>query len=574
MAVPYYLDFLALLVLNFVLSLAALGMPHRSEGKTTTTSDDELIRLLPGGPVVRLIGVFVLTLMLWLIFIFGTVTFLYQMLGDLVLVGLLMSFMGLKGSDGVRRRALALMAVFLLAGVVGVGYYGVYAQVNNASYFNSLLNFQPGSRLFSNSTLQLGKLPLVSQDYASSIASSHLSDFGGSVQLVDSEQIVHEGQPYWIFTVAPTNTFAENHELGFILVDAVNGSYDEVQSPNTVGPGLFLASAIDFHSFLADTSIVIGNHYPTPSLVNLSAVDYVFTQSQVGLDAVTSFNGGTIYSSSGTVSATYSGLSSPSYVNQPWDKFLVASLADQWGSTRSGNGTFSIFAGGFLTIPASQFRLALSSDEELIPYKNGTAFMLFMSPANAPNSLEGVILAFRNQFTFYNMQGMNLVSPDYAKATVQSKLPALSNGQLFAANPVIYPAQGKFVWIVPYYYNSGGGIVQFQGIAVMDASNAGNLVIQQSQGTIAQTRDAALASLLGGSTGNQSQTTAVSGTVQNLVSYVQNGNTFVSVEVNGTYYLASANTLPFSEWVQALQLKVGQTVQLQVQGQEIVGLKT
>ncbi|HKT21426.1 MAG TPA: hypothetical protein VJR06_02205, partial [Nitrososphaerales archaeon] len=190
-----------------------------------------------------------------------------------------------------------------------------------------------------------------------------------------------------------------------------------------------------------------------------------------------------------------------------------------------------------------------------------------------PNSLQGVILAYRSHFTFYNMQGMNLVSPGYAEATVQSKLPALSNGQLFAANPVIYPDNGKFIWIVPYYYNSGSGIVQFQGIAVMDATNAGNLVIQASQGSIAQTRDAALNSLLAGSTGNQSLTTTVSGTIQDYVSYVQGGNTFVSIEVNGTYYLASANTLPFNEWVQALQLKVGETVQLQVQSQEIIGLK-
>ena len=271
---------------------------------------------------------------------------------------------------------------------------------------------------------------------------------------------------------------------------------------------------------------------------------------------------------------TYGGLNAPDYVNQPWDKFLVASLANQWGSTRTGNGSFSLFAGGFLTIPASQYRLALSGDEELIPYESGTALMLFMSPANAPNSLQGVVLAFKNHFTFYNMQGMNLVSPDYAKATVQSKLPALSSGQLFAANPVIFPANGKFVWIVPYYYNSGVGIVQFQGIAVMDATNAGNLVIQSSQGAIAQTRDAALASLLAGNLGNQSQTTTITGTIQDYVSYVQNGNTFVSIEVSGTYYSASANTLPFSEWVHALQLKVGQTVRLQVQGQEIVSLKT
>ena len=569
MALPYYLDFTALLVSNLLLSLLVLGIPRRR----SADAEEEAVRLLPGGPVARVIGVVVGSLMLWAIFIFGTVPFLYQELADVILVGLLMSILrGARGGPN-RRQTFALAIIFLLAAAFGVGYYGFYAQVNNAYYFNSQMNFQRGSSLFSNSTLQIGKLPLVSQDYANSIASSHLSDFGGSVQLVDSEQIVHQGQPYWIFTVAPTNTFAENHELGFILVNAVNGSYYEVQSPNNIGPGLFLTSAIDFHSFLADTGIVIGNHYPTPSLTNLSTIDYIFTQSQVGLDGVTSFNGGVIYSADGSVLLTYGGLNSPDYVNQPWDKFLVASLADQWGSTRSGNGSFSLFAGGFLTIPASQFRLALSGDEELIPYKNGTALMLFMSPANAPNSLEGVILAYRSQFTFYNMQGMNLVSPDYAKATVQSKLPALSTGQLFAANPVIYPANGKFVWIVPYYYNSGSGIVQFQGIAVMDASNAGNLVIQAAQGTIAQTRDAALASLLSGTIGNQSQTSMVAGTIQNYVSYVQNGNTFVSIEVNGTYYLASANTLPFNEWVQALQLKVGQTVQLQVQGQEIVGLK-
>lgn len=565
---PYYFDFAALLGLNLLLSVLVLGVPGRQK---PAADEGEPARLL-GGPKATLIGLGLFSLLLWGAFIAGTVPFLYQALGDLVLVGLLLSVARLTRTGG-SRKAFAFIALFLLAGVAGAGYYGAYAQVNNSYYFNSLLTFQPGSNLFSNSTLQLGKLPLVSQDFASSIASSHLSDFGGSVQLVDSEQIVHDGQPYWIFTVAPTNTFAENHELGFILVDAVNGSYYEVQSPNTIGPGLFLTSGIDLHSYLSNTAIVIGNHYPTPSLVNLSSVDYVFTQSQVGLDGVTSFNGGVIYSQSGSVIASYSGLDSPAYVNQPWDKYLVASLADQWGSTRASNGTFSLFAGGFLTIPASQSRLALSSDEELIPYENGTAFMLFMSPANAPNSLEGVLLAYRSQFTFYNMQGKNLISPDYAKATVQSKLPALSNGQLFAANPVLYPAQGQFIWIVPYYYNSGSGIVQFQGIAVMDASNAGNLVIEASQGTIAQTRDAALASLFSGAVGNQSLTSAVNGTVQDYVSYVQNGNTFVSVEVNGAYYLASANTLPFAEWIQALHLKVGQSVVLQVQGQEIIGLK-
>jgi hypothetical protein len=570
MAVPVYLDLIILTVMNVLLSFIGFGIPRRTHGVRVERGEPER---LPTGFASRIALIAVASIIFGSLMIFGETPFLYQFLIDFVLVGLIFSASRLRDLDSPRRTASVLVVLFLLTGIGAGAYYGVYSQVNNSYYFNSLLNFKAGNTLFANSTLPVGKLPLVSEDYAMSIASSHLSDFGGSVQLVDDEQIVSGDQPYWIFTVAPTNTFAENKELGFILVDAVNGSYYEAKSPNTVGPGLFLFSEINLHSYLDDTSIVVGNHYPTPPTSNFSSIYYVFTQSQVRLDGVTAFNGGKIYGADGSVVAQYSGLDSPSYVNQPWDKFLVANLASEWGSTRASNGTFSLFAGGLFTIPASQSRLALSADEELIPYKNGTAFMLFMEPANAPNSLGGVILAYKSQFTFYNMEGMNLVSPDYAAATVQSKLPALSNGQLFAANPVIYPTQNKFVWIVPYYYDSGTGIVQFQGIAVMDASNAGNLVIQPNQGSIEQTRDIALAGLLGGGSGNQTGSNVVNGTVQAFVTYVQSGNTYASIELNGTYYYATANSLPFDQWVQALQLKPGDAVQVQVQGTEIVGLK-
>jgi len=109
----------------------------------------------------------------------------------------------------------------------------------------------------------------------------------------------------------------------------------------------------------------------------------------------------------------------------------------------------------------------------------------------------------------------------------------------------------------------------------MDASNAGSLVIQPAQGSIGNTRDLALAGLLNGTAGSPPQnttTTSVNGTVQSFVTYVQSGNTYASIELNGTYYYATASSLPLAQWVQALQLKTGETVQLQVQGAEIVGL--
>lgn len=396
MAISVYLDLALLSLVNLILLFVIFGLPGRKSG----SEEDRDVRYNYG--ILRTIVVItVISVLLGLLFIFVTVTFLYELFADIVLVGLSMS--ALHYSENIRnpgKKSTLLIVLFILLGSVGAGYYGWYAQVNNAYYFNHLLEFEPGNILFSNSTLRLGELPLVSEDYAKSIASSHLSEFGGSVQLVDEEQIVHQGQPYWIFTVAPTNTFAENHELGFVLVDAVNGSYIDIKSPNDIGPGLFLFNEIDFHSFLEDTTIVIGNHYPTPSLQGNSTVYYVFTQNQVQLDGATAFNGGTIYGPDGSMVSKYEGLDSPAYVNQPWDKFVVAQLATNWGSTRSGNNTFSVFAGGFFTIPASQFRLALSTDQELIPYRNGTAFMLFVSPANAPNSLVGVILTYRDQFPF------------------------------------------------------------------------------------------------------------------------------------------------------------------------------
>ena len=391
MSVPVYLDLVVLSAMNILLTMIAFGVPGRGSRITIEREEYDRARV-PKGPVWRIVGIVVITIVLGVLLILGEVPFLYQVLFDFVLVGLISSALRLRNVDvdSSKRTASILVVLFLLSGIGAGAYYGWYAQVNNASYFNSLLEFRPGSELFSNSSLQIDRIPLVSEGYANSIASSHLSDFGGSVQLVDNEQIISGGQPYWIFSVAPTNTFAEDHELGFILVNAVNGSYYEVKSDNTIGPGLFLLSGIDLHSFTDDTSIVIGNHYPTPPSQNLSTVYYVFTQSQIQLDGVTSFNGGVIYGADGSVVGQYSGLSSPSYVNQPWDKYLVANLTSEWGSTRTGNGTFSVFAGGFFTIPASQYRLALNSDEELIPYENGTALMLFMSPANAPNSLAGV----------------------------------------------------------------------------------------------------------------------------------------------------------------------------------------
>ena len=479
--------------------------------------------------------------------------------------------------------------VVVILVVVG-GWGGLFT----AQHFNSELQQMPGSALFANDTLPTDRIPIVSEQYASYLATSHLSDFGGNVQIVDNEMIVSNNTPYWIFSVAPTNVFAVDHLMGFVLVNAVTGNYTDVFQNSTIANGLWFLHDVGFNVYINNVQYTIGNWYPQPA--PNGQIDYVVTFDSYHANGVTSFGGGEVLSPNGAVIARWTGLSGyPAWVNQPWDKTLLPTLASTWAGDRTGQNSFGFFAGGFVWIKASRWMMQLDNGAELIPYENGTAFMQFLSPANNGNGLAGVLLATGGRVQFYNMEGLGMISSAAAKATVQSKLPALSGANYSTANPVLYPIGKYYAWIVPYYSTEAiTSIVQLQGIGIVDAMNSAHFVTIQSQyGSVTSTGVTtmmanAVEKFLGtvvSNTTSSANVTTVSGYIGARVTFDQNGTTIVGIEMyandnatfiatQGVWYYGSAAMLNDTEMTDLLMQQVPSYVltTLEINGNQIVGV--
>ena len=458
--------------------------------------------------------------------------------------------------------------------VIAVGGWG---GLNTASHFDKQMQYMPGDALFMGNALPYDKIPIVSEPYAKYIATSHLSDFGGNAIITDSEMIVSNQTPYWIFSVAPANTLAVNHLLGFVMVNAVDANYTEIFQNIYVGAGLWLLSDSSLKTYVGGTEYAIGNHYPQPAPDG--KIDYVVTRDSYNYDGVYSFGGGVVYNPNGTVATTWQGISAPSWINQPWDKNLIDSLVSNWAVSRTGNHSFGFFARGFFTIRASPWMMQVDNGSELIPYGNATAYMQFLSPASNPNGLGGVILATGPHIYFYNMESMSMISASAAKATIQSKLPALSGATYFTANPVLYPVGSYYAWIVPYYsQESTTNIIQLQGIGIVDAENSAHFVDIQSQyASISSTgveklMSTAIESFLHNTTMiHTSNLTKVTGIITHLDQFDQNGSTVVAIQLNdSSWYFASASYMNDTEMVTVLSLTINETVEFEVSGSQVV----
>lgn len=466
------------------------------------------------------------------------------------------------------------MIVVLAVLLVGIGGWG---GLGTASHYNTELKVTSGSSLFANDTLPYDEIPIVSEQYASYIATSHLSDFGGNVMITDNEMIVYNGSPYWIFSIAPTNVFAVNHLVGFVLVNAVDANYTDIFQKSYFGNGLWFLSNINVHAYLGNTQYSMGNHYPQPA--PNGQVDYVVTYDSYSANGVMSLAGGAAFSPTGQEVVHWTNISNaPTWINQPWDKSLLDSIISTWASSRTGNNSFGFFAGGLFSIKASPWMMSVDNISELIPYHGRAAYMQFLSPASNPNGLGGVMLATGGTIYFYNMEGMSMISATAAKATIQAKLPALSGATYFTANPILYPVGKYYAWIVPYYSEeSTTNIVQLQGVGIVDAENSAHYVNIQSQfASISSTGVEKLMSnavesfLKSNVVQNTTNYTKISGIITHEYQFDQNGSTIVAIQLNNSsWYFAGASYLNNTEMVSVLSLSVNETVGFEVIGDQI-----
>ena len=227
-----------------------------------------------------------------------------------------------------------------------------------------------------------------------------------------------------------------------------------------------------------------------------------------------------------------------------------------------------------MTIPASEYKLDIAGSQELIPYGGHSALLIFLSPAGAPKSLDGVLMVTNSTFTYYNFEGANLISPSYAQGLTEGQFTQRAGGNLTAGAPILYPINGVYSWVVPsYYYDTQAKITYLWGIGVMNAVNGSNFQWIPSATPISSPigvtglLNQAIKTFIG-----TSIFSSVNGTVQNTKTYVQNGETTVAVEVDNMWYQGTANTMAFDDWIQVLSINVGSTVSLQVSGQTITGI--
>jgi hypothetical protein len=177
-------------------------------------------------------------------------------------------------------------------------------------------------------------------------------------------------------------------------------------------------------------------------------------------------------------------------------------------------------------------------------------------------------------FTYYNFEGYNFISPSYAQGLTEGQFTQRAGGNLTAGAPILYPVNGVYSWIVPsYYYDTHAKITYLWGIGIMNAVNGSNFQWIPSATPISSPTgvtgllNQAIETFVGSSVFS-----TINGTVQNLQSYVQNGETTVAVELNNTWYQGTANTMPFDAWVQMLSISAGSKVTIQVSGQTVVGV--
>lgn len=569
-----------IVVLNFgILSLALL------KGLKVSNSHDQGIE---GGGLVAAVVILGIGFGLLETFI-GIITefpFIMQLVSFAILSAVLAVILGLPS---LKTLLVGVLIIVLI--IIPIGYnWGFESSVYNAQYLNSKIQFADGSQLFANQSLPINAIPIVSHDAAQVVATARLSDFGGNVLLADSEQIVYQGAPYWAFTIASTNTWAQNYEKGYVFVNAVNESYFEIHQQSAIGPALcgVCLSSIDVQSFMKNTGDGIGNWYPqvVPDGTAGLQVLYVVTLDQPQWGGFQTFDGGIVYNPDGSINTTYTGFTAPSYISQPWDRELLTQLAGSWASTNIGDGRFSYWAAGVLNNPASASRLQLDSDGQginyqLMPYQNRTALMMFFSPANQQNSLAGIMLVDGTKITYYNMIPYNFYSPTLAESEIQSHIPTISGGTVQTAQPILYNVNGQFVYLIPYFFNDNSNVL-FQGMGVVSAQKQGDVssvLIQQGQ-TITQVRDEALAEFFAGSNSTGVnigiQSTTVKGVVQHVTNVVEAGNSEVAIELNGTTYTATppsqTNPLTWNDWYALQSLGVGDNTTLVVKGTSIVGV--
>ena len=385
-------------------------------------------------------------------------------------------------------------------------------------------------------------------------------------KIVDWEEIAINGTPYWIFAVTPANTIAQNYVSKLILVHVQTGEVLVKEVHMTVGSGLWWTNNVRWRTYLL-TAQPIGNVYPFV----LGEEPYFAACSNKPINLGLSIIPGEIYvyRSDGSLRVVqqFSGdRSLPE--DYDWD-YLDGYIKDWLYFLAETNPvSFTIIPRGFLWIPASQHSQDLLNMTLLIPGKEGGTLRVYFgtSPAN-PNSIVSILIANNTGVYYYDVKRIGIYSPHYVQSLVQSKLPAISGGRLYAKYAQLVYIDG-YLWIVPIYALTS--VTTLWGVAVVNATNPQQMQIYQYSPSYGAYTDF-LRAVFSAKLSSQENMTCriVEGIISQRMEFVYRGDTYLALAVgNSTYY--AMPDIGLRDFLKLLAVRTGDYIKLCVSDDRIV----
>ena len=476
-----------------------------------------------------------------------------------------------------------LAAVLFLAYLLAVSSFIVFWQVQrvaNAAYFTSFIHM--GSGLPFNVEIPDGMVRLVTEEFATSIARRHMSEFGSNTQVLGCHITkTPEGELVWVAVIGSTNIIAENYVKGFVVIDATDPLVPPkiLKKEFAVGEGLWFDHNIHYRSYMNDISKRYGIAYITWNF-ETNEPAYVVTRYNIGFDLIRSYEPPMVYDEKGNLYHQAETLQQvPTWVTQVYDENWLEEMINEMGNFRRGTG-FDYWAGGFLWfIPPSRERFEMTEDTRYIvdPETGDVVALVCVNPVGNKRTLSGVFKATRSSIYFYDLRQANYISGMTAEDLVEGRLPKPALGMYDAEMPLFYPVQispsnYRLAWYVPIYWREGTGekdeTIYLAGFAIVDAEETSKIAIKMStegltsEQLVRATRLEFL-KLFGVITEIE-----VSAEVLGKYEYVEDGTTHIVLRLNNATYSwveATPKDLTPLEWNKLMATEKGDIVTVHIE---------
>ena len=449
------------------------------------------------------------------------------------------------------------------------------SRVNNASYFNGLLTFQPpGTTLFQNE-IPNNMLRLTTEELAKSIALRSAAHFG-SITAGSAHITIYKGRLAWVVTMMPPNLYGDNTVKGLVVVDANNPERDVeiIDTTFKVGEQLiyfppFYTGNIQGNAYWQiSTADAYGRATLTPD--DKANWKYVLTATEVQpWTFVAKAKGVYPYNELGQVGDFYDMNQIPDWVTQRYDEGWLKDMINNWGATRRGNG-FDIFAEGFLWIPASTNRVEISDDARWIvdPDTERITALVPVDYVGEVQTMAGMFKTAGGRIEYFDTTGLDIKSGLQAQNVVESHILLPTTGTYEAQMPLIYPLNGENAWFVPIYWRTFQGestsqqeTIKLAGLGIVDAVNLDHYtIVMTSEGYQGADLVAEAKRRFTSGSAQPSEEATVTGILTSKFSYVNNGNTIYVLTVNQTDYAAYTQTLSFATVSRIEKLNIGERV--------------